>query len=168
MAVSGAGTYFRIHPSDEDPETLLDPARHTTEPWGGADEGPCRKCGGDGVTEHECLSCRAGPVEADCPACRGTVRYRATCPACGGGGRVTDRSRRGVSVFPDADGLLRYMLRRDADLEGCLLVELEGERSDDVDFDADEGALLVFPRSIRGVSRLDARRVRRLRREVEV
>jgi hypothetical protein len=54
-------------------------------------------------------------------------------------------------VFPEEDGLYRYMLRRDADIENALLVELEGEPSGDEDFDADEGALLIRPRRIADV-----------------
>ena len=53
-----------------------------------------------------------------------------------------------MSVFPDEEGLYRYMLRRDADIDGALVVELEGRQSADGDFDADEGALLVHPTRI--------------------
>jgi hypothetical protein len=45
-----------------------------------------------------------------------------------------------VRVFPDSDGLYRYLLRRGTDMGDSLIVELEGKLSDDVDFDADEGA----------------------------
>ncbi len=53
-----------------------------------------------------------------------------------------------MSVFPDEEGLYRYMLDRGADFEGCVVVELEGHESEDEDFDADEGALLVIPTKI--------------------
>jgi hypothetical protein len=36
-------------------------------------------------------------------------------------------------------------------MSGSVVVELEGRESDDVDFDADEGALLVYPTRIVGV-----------------
>jgi hypothetical protein len=66
-------------------------------------------------------------------------------------------------VFPDEDGLYRYMLSRGADLEGSALAELEGERTDDEDFDADQGALLVRPRRILEVRSLDGGRIEELR-----
>jgi hypothetical protein len=74
--------------------------------------------------------------------------YEEECPACEGSGEIDDSERDGVSVFPDEEGLYRYMRRRDADLDGSLLVELEGEPSEDEDFDADEGALLIHPTRI--------------------
>jgi hypothetical protein len=52
-----------------------------------------------------------------------------------------------VSVFPTAEGLYHYLLATEADLVGTL-VELEAEPADDVDFDADQGAILVIPKSI--------------------
>ena len=55
------------------------------------------------------------------------------------------------------------MLRRDADLDGAVLVELEGDPSNDEDFDADEGAQLVHPRRIIDVRKPDRQRVARLR-----
>ena len=53
-----------------------------------------------------------------------------------------------MSVFPDEDGLYKYMVDRGADFEDCVVVELEGRESEDEDFDADEGALLVIPTRI--------------------
>ena len=112
---------------------------------------------------HECESCKETVDEA-CPSCRGAVRYEGTCPACKGSGEIDETEREGVSVFPDVDGLYRYMVKRDADLRGSLLVELEGEPADDEDFDADEGAVLVRPRRIVGREPVDWERVERLRR----
>jgi hypothetical protein len=54
-----------------------------------------------------------------------------------------------VSVYPRLEGLYHYMLANDAELHDCLVVELEAERAADVDFDADQGALLVIPTAIR-------------------
>ena len=71
-----------------------------------------------------------------------------------------------MSVFPEVDGLYRYMLKRDADLDGCLLVELEGEESEDEDFDADEGALLIRPTRIVDTRPVDTERIAQLRREL--
>ena len=73
------------------------------------------------------------------------MRWRATCPVCDGTGEIDSRIRRGISVFPRPEGLLAYMRKRETTIDGELLVEVEGVRSDDEDFDADEGALLIIP-----------------------
>ena len=136
--------YFRLHPEDEDPERLLDPDEQESEPWEGTVYGRCDKCAGTGKTQYE----REGEI-GECPACEGT-------------GEIDDSSRDGVSVFPDEDGLYRYMLGRDADIDGAVLVELEGTPSGDEDFDADEGALLIHPRRIVDVRQPDRERLRKL------
>lgn len=161
-------TYFRIEPGDRDPEALLDPDNQETEPWSGTVRGRCDKCGGSGKTEHECESCSSGTPDSDCPACGGEVRYEDECPACEGSGEIDDSARDGVSVFPDEDGLYRYMIERDADLDdACLLVALEGEESEDEDFDADEGALLIRPKRVVSTGELDWDRIDELRREAD-
>ena len=141
-------TYFRLHPADDDPQRLLDPDEQSSEPWEGTVYGRCEKCGGSGRTEHECESCLASGSDPGCPVCRGSVRFEGECPACQGSGEIDDSERDGISVFPDEDGLYRYMRKRDANLDGSVLVELEGEPSQDEDFDADEGALLIHPTRI--------------------
>ncbi len=123
-------TYVRVDPPDEDPERLLDPEQQRSEPWSGTVYGRCDKCGGSGKTEFE----REGEVDE--------------CPACEGSGEIDDTSRDGVSVFPDEDGLYRYMLGRGAEIDGAVLVELEGTPAEDEDFDADEGAVLIHPTEI--------------------
>ena len=156
-------TYYRVEPGDRDPEYLLDPDEQETEPWSGTVRGRCDKCGGKGETEHECASCKQG-VDPNCPVCHGEVTYVDECPGCEGTGEIDDSAREGISVFPDEDGLYRYMLGRDADLDDrCRLVELEGEKSEDEDFDADEGALLIRPRRIVRVGDLDWDRIEELR-----
>jgi hypothetical protein len=159
----GPDRYVRLHPADADAQDLLKPEEQRTEPWGGTIYGRCDKCGGSGETSHECESCKEGPARDDCPSCQGRVSYRGECPACEGSGEIDDAEREGVSVFPDEDGLYRYMLKRDADLDGSKLVELEGEPSGDEDFDADEGAVLVKPTGIVDVREPDLERVERLR-----
>jgi len=103
---------------------------------------------------HECESCRL-LADPSCPACRGRKRDEAECPACGGTGEVDDSERHGVSVFPDEEGLYRYMQRRGAEIGDACLLELEGEPSPDEDFDADEGAMLIIPRAIAAVREPD-------------
>jgi hypothetical protein len=141
-------SYYRLQRSDEDASRLLDPENQKSEPWGGTVWGRCDKCGGSGTTRHECESCKASGPRDDCPSCHGEMFYEEDCPACGGSGEIDDSERDGISVFPDEDGLYRYMRKRDANLDGSVLVELEGEPSQDEDFDADEGALLVHPTRI--------------------
>ena len=156
-------SYFRLNRADDPPERLLDPDNQTSEPWGGTIYGRCDKCGGTGETEHECRSCTPTSADPGCPACHGEIRYMAECPACEGSGEIDDSSRDGVSVFPDLDGLYRYMAARGADVDGSRLVELEGEPTGDEDFDADEGALLVKPTRIVAVGEPDFERIQALR-----
>jgi hypothetical protein len=148
MNVPAMQTYYRLQPSDEDASRLLDPENQKSEPWGGTVWGRCDKCGCSGKTRHECESCKASGRRDDCPSCHGEMFYEEECPACEGSGEIDDSERDGISVFPDEDGLYRYMRKRDASLDGSMLVELEGDPSDDEDFDADEGALLVHPTRI--------------------
>lgn len=159
-------TFVRLNPEDESPEGLLDPENQVSEPWGENEGGRCDKCGASGRTLHECESC-AEEADPGCENCGGEVRYEAECPACKGSGRIDpDETRDGVSVFPDADGLYRYMLRRDADLRGSVLVRLEGEPTGEDDFDADEGAVLVRPRRIVASEPIDWDRVEEIREEL--
>jgi hypothetical protein len=155
-------TYFRLHPAEEDPQELLEPENQVSKPWGGADPGPCDKCEGSGRVMFHCESCthQADPC---CEFCQGEVEFEGDCPTCRGSGSITDSERRGVSVFPDPEGLYRYMMRRGSEMEGSVVVELEGTKSDEPDWDADEGALLVFPTRIVGVSDVDRGRVSRLK-----
>lgn len=159
-------TYFRLHPQHIDPQELLEPENQVSKPWGGADHGPCDKCGRTGRVMFQCASC-SKQVDPRCQSCHGEVEFEGECPTCRGSGEITDSQRRGVSVFPDADGLYRYMLRRDADMSDSMLVELEGDESDDVDYDADEGALLVFPTRIVRSCDVDEARVGELSGELD-
>jgi hypothetical protein len=70
-------------------------------------------------------------------------------------------------VFPRIEGLYRYMLVKGADLDRCVIVELEGERASDVDFDADQGAVLVRPAAIVGCMPVEPKLVERVRGRVE-
>ena len=158
-------TYVRVDPPGEDPERLLDPDEQQSEPWSGTVYGRCDKCEGEGKVTHECESCKERR-DSSCPACHGRITYEGECPACEGSGEIDDSCRDGISVFPDEDGLYRYMIKREADLDGCRLVELEGERTPDEDFDADEGAVLIRPTRVVEARDLDHDRVEELRREL--
>lgn len=154
--VEALRSYFHCCPAKPDPRRLLDPEWQFTEPWGGPEHGPCDKCGGEGSALYECRSCLQEGSSADCPSCQGRVRYRETCPACLGSGQITHTRRRGIAVFPTRGGLYRYLAERDADLEGKVVVELEGRLSEERDLDADAGALLVHPQRIVAIQPLDA------------
>lgn len=148
-------TYFHSCPADADLERLLDPARQFTTPWGSADHGDCDKCGGQGRVPYECKSCLATGAEPDCPACAGRIRFQGVCPTCEGDGTIDRTRRRGIAVFPSKAGLHLYLAERDAELEDKVMVELEGELSDDHDLDADSGALLLHPSRVVAVHRFD-------------
>jgi RecJ-like exonuclease len=152
----GPRTFFHCHPEGEDPGVLLDPDNQVSEPWGEPEHGPCDKCGGKGTTVYECFSCMEAGSSSGCPACQGRVHFEQTCPTCEGSGEIHRTRRRGLAVFPSREGLLRYLAwKDDASVEGKVVVELEGELSEDIDLDADHGALLVFPDRLVSVEPLD-------------
>ena len=143
---------------------MLDAENQWTHPWGGSEHGmPCEKCGRSGTTEHRCWSCILTEATPECPACAGRVRWSDTCPVCRGSGIVDGERRRGVSVYPRLEGLYHYMLANDAELGDCLVVELEAKHAPDVDFDADEGALLAIPSAIRACAAPDTDLMDRVR-----
>jgi hypothetical protein len=160
---SAAATYFHCCAAEGDPGQLLDPERQFSEPWGAAEHGRCDKCGTSGVTLYECRSCLEGGARSDCPACQGRVRFRETCPACLGEGRIDHTRRAGVAVFPARAGLYRYLAEKNANVEGKLVVELEGRLSDERDLDADAGALLLLPERIVATTPLDTRLIAAIR-----
>lgn len=154
---SRARRYFHCHPEGKDPGALLDPDEQVSEPWGEAEHGPCDKCEGKGAVVYECFSCMEAGTDPDCPACQGRVRFEQTCPTCEGTGEIHRTQRHGIAVFPSREGLYRYLAwKDDAGLEGKVVVEVEGELSEDFDLDADHGALLVVPGRLVSVEPLDA------------
>ena len=159
-------TYFHCCALDDDQQQLLDPSRHFTEPWGSSDHGGCDKCRGLGEVDYACGSCLERGAEPDCPACQGRVEFRGTCPACEGSGRIDRTRRRGLAVFPTREGLYRYLVERDAELEGRAVVELAGTLSPDLDLDADSGSLLLFPERVLESRPLDLEIADSLRRRL--
>jgi hypothetical protein len=160
------GTFFHRFDANEDPASILRSANHCSTPWGAPDHGPCDKCRGTGRARFGCLSCIEGIALGSCPACQGRVHFIDTCPTCGGSGVIDDTARRGLSVFPSLRGLYRYLVERDVDLEGCVILELTGDLTGERDFDADAGALLVTPTEIVGRLEIDTGYVERLRRRL--
>lgn len=141
--------FFRMNPSSQNPSRLLSEEGQWTEPWGNSEDGgSCEKCGGTGRARYECWPCVLTGARKACPVCSGAVRWDDECPVCRGSGRVDGKPRHGVSVFPTVEGLYHYMLTKEADVAECVVVELEGDPAGDVDFDADQGAILVIPRRI--------------------
>jgi hypothetical protein len=139
---------YRLHPASQDPRVLLDEEHQHTEPWGGAEDGArCDKCRGRGRTRFECWSCLLTGTNHSCPSCRGQVRFESKCPVCRGTGQVQGEPRRGLTAFPTAEALYHYLLAIEASLVGTL-VELEAGLADDLDFSADQGAILVIPTAI--------------------
>jgi hypothetical protein len=57
------------------------------------------------------------------------------------------------------------MLVKEADLEDCTIVELDAEAAHDVDFDADQGAMLVIPTEVLGCGRVDRQLIERIERQ---
>jgi hypothetical protein len=66
-----------------------------------------------------------------------------------------------VSVFPTLEGLYRYMAEKGTEADGSMIVELEAMRADDLDFDADQGAMLVIPAAIVSSTPADRRAAER-------
>lgn len=157
----GRRRYFRRWPQDRDPQVLLQPDEQQSTPWGAPEHGRCDKCETAGTVRYRCRSCVDG-ADPGCPACGGRVEFTDVCPTCEGDGRIDRTRREGVSVFPSPDGLYRYIAERGAGAAGCVLLELEGELSGDVDLDADAGALLIRPTRVVDVAPFDARRLEEL------
>lgn len=157
-----------MNPDSDDPSRLLTDEGQWTEPWGSSEDGaPCDKCDDSRRTQHLCWSCLLSGARPSCPVCSGRVRWVAECPVCRGSARVDSKPRHGVSVFPALEGLYHYMLVEEADLANCVIVELEAELAQDVDFDADQGAMLVIPSRILGCAGVDDRLVQSVRDRTE-
>jgi RecJ-like exonuclease len=163
MASSSPVHYFRRWSPDADPRELLEPENQHSTPWGEPKHGPCDKCRGTGETRYRCRSCMERGAQPECPACGGRVEFDDICPACEGDGQIDRTRREGVSVFPSQEGLYRYMAERDAGVDGCVVVELEGELTGDRDLDADAGALLIRPTRVVAQHPFDQARFARLR-----
>jgi DnaJ-class molecular chaperone len=145
-----------MNSSSDEARGLLSDDGQWTEPWGSSEDGAsCDKCGGAGRTQFECWSCVLTGARPSCPVCAGRIRWEGECPVCRGTTRVDGKPRHGVSVFPTEEGLYHYMLAKDADLGGCVIVELDARQAEDPDFDADQGAMLVLPARIVGCWSVD-------------
>lgn len=121
-------TYYRIQERDRDPADLLLPQNWTSTVWVGEVYRPCPACDGAGYDIVD--------------------EQREDCPDCDGSGEVDDSTRRGVSCCRSLADLYAYFASRSATLDDVVVIELEGTLSEDEDWDADEGAVLVYPTRI--------------------
>jgi hypothetical protein len=154
---------YLLIPAAEDPQQLLDPDLQLTAQWAGSEDGAkCDKCRGSGRTAHQCWSCVLTGTNSSCPACHGRVRWEAKCPVCRGTGETDAKPRQGVSAFPTAEALYHHLLAVEAPLVGSL-VEVEADGTDDIDFYADEGSLLVSPTAIESTRRLEPDSIQTIR-----
>ncbi len=160
--------FFHCLSDDADPEQLLDPDRQFTEPWGESDHGDCDKCGSAGTVLYECRSCLERGAVRDCPSCQGRVRFEETCPTCEGSGTIDRTRRRGIAVFPSAEGLYRYLVEKGGNVDGRMIVALAGRLSAERDLDADAGALLIYPEQILEVRPVDREIVRSIQQRLGV
>jgi hypothetical protein len=103
--------------------------------------------------------------DESCPVCSGRVRWEDVCPVCRGDGTIDGKPRHGVSAFPTVEGLYHYMLANDADLAECVIVEMDAQPAGDVDFDADQGAMLVIPHEIKRCVEVDRARFEQIARQ---
>ena len=103
---------IRIDRADRDHTELLDSENWLSFHW-----------------SNRLRSCRG------CEDCGGTTE---TLIQCYGEGMVDD-VRYGVSVCADEDDLIKYLATVGADMDNCVLVEVEGEYSNDDAHDEDLG-----------------------------
>lgn len=129
-------TWYRIQDADRDPQSLLDPATWVSATW---------------------VSATWTPDREQCPACDGAGSVPGDedddgffCQACDGHGDIARQPRRGVSACATIGELARYMDGHWGDVRGTVIIELEGDLSDDDDHDDD--AVLVLPERIVSVT----------------
>lgn len=82
-----------------------------------------------------------------CEDCGGTTEIVARCY----GETLVDDVRHGVSVCRDEDDLIEYLANVGPDMDNCVLVELDGEYSDDTPHDEEIGEYLILPSEITSV-----------------
>ena len=68
-----------------------------------------------------------------------------------------------MSAFPTEEGLYRYLVEKEAELDDSIVVEVSGTLSSDRDLDADSGAILVRPRAIESWGPVNLARIAEVR-----
>ena len=140
--------YYRIQEAEDDWADILDPAGWVSTLWAGEGWLPCPKCGGTGtVTVY--------------PSDDPEDWHERDCRKCGGTGQLDDSTRRGVSVCASLEDLYLYFCGRHAELTDRWVVELEGRESEEEDWDAADGAVLIYPTKVVSVTPLDPEEIYR-------
>ena len=122
-------TFYRVHPDKRGIKSLLEPGQISTT-WVGEVYKKCPTCNGMGDIYPDYNE------EGD------------TCPTCKGAGEIED-VRQGVSVCRSLNDLRAYFSSRSWTRDRkTVVVALCGELSQDEDWDADEGAVLIHPTEI--------------------
>lgn len=119
---------IRIDRANRDHTELLTEEWQWSAQWNSAPERDCRGC----------------------PDCDGTDN-EVPGFTCEGAGRIDD-IRHGVSVCRDEDDLITYLAHTGAQMNDCVLVELEGPYSGDEGHDADLGEHLILPTRIASIA----------------
>lgn len=133
--------YYRIQDANKNPQDLLNPSNWESTVWTGEVYKKCEACNGAGeiVLRNEDGKPKSdgyGDIETE------------PCEICNGDREVKDNTRHGISCCESLQQLENYFETRSADLANVVVVAFEGRESDEEDWDADEGAVLVFPSKI--------------------
>jgi hypothetical protein len=138
-------TYYRIQSADRDAAELLNPTHWVSRIWS------------DQPAEVTCPDCVDGRVHVECPSwCDCGYPHHESYETCHGRGYLHEYERAGgVSCCRTLGELYAYFRGRDADLDGAVVVKLEGEVAEVEDFDAEHGAVLVRPTRIVDVGPLN-------------
>jgi hypothetical protein len=124
---------IRIDRADRDMNELLDPANWVSCNWGGDTMRDCNGC--EDCQEDE--------------AYRGETHWRCY------GERELEDTRYGISVMANEDALIEYLATVGPDMDNCVLVEVEGDYSDEDGHDAHLGELLILPTKVVSIRPVD-------------
>jgi hypothetical protein len=124
-------SWYRIQDASRDPQALTDPANWISHTWKETRVG-CAACNGTGSDWDD-----DGPLP---------------CGTCEGRGDIDEPARRGVSVCRSLDALASYLDQSWGDVRDTVVIELTGDVSDEEDFDAKAGCMLVLPSRIVSVT----------------
>lgn len=113
---------IRIDRADRDMTELLDPEYWISCNWGGDTLRDCKGCGDCADEDY-----------------RGETHWRCY------GERELEDTRYGVSAMADEDELIEYLATVGPDMDNTVLVEVEGDYSDEDGHDAHLGEQLILP-----------------------
>lgn len=122
---------IRIERATRNMNELLDPEHWMSCQWGGDQMRDCKGC----------VDC-----DPDNPVEKLWQCY---------GDRQVEDTRYGISVMADEDALIEYLATVGPDMDNTVLVELDGDYSDDEGHDAHLGEELILPTKIVAVRPVD-------------